>query len=60
MIHKLEIWCAIFALLAGIALIVFSVIDIPSSMLWQAIFGVALMVLGLLYMVLYARSRKRE
>lgn len=60
MIHKLEIWCGIFALLAGIALIVFSVINIPTSMLWQVIFGVVLMVLGLVYMILYARSRRNN
>ena len=58
MIHKLEIVCGIVSLICGIGLVVFSCIDIPGSMLAMAIFGLVLIITALLYMYLYARSRK--
>lgn len=58
-IKNLEIVIAFLALATGIALVVFSVIDIPTSMLWQAIWGTLLIVLALIYMVLYARSKRK-
>ena len=59
MIHKLEIVCGVISLICGIGLVVFSCIDIPGSMLAMAIFGIVLIIMALLYMFLYARSRRR-
>lgn len=60
MIHKLEIVCGIISLICGIGLVVFSCIDIPGSMLAMAIFGIVLIVMALLYMYLYARSKRNR
>lgn len=59
MIHKLEIVCAIISLICGIGMIVFSCINIPGSMLAMAIFGIVLIITALIYMYLYARSRRQ-
>ena len=60
MIHKLELVCGIISLICGIGIIVFGCIDIPGSELAMLIFGVVLMVMALLYMFLYARSRNKK
>ena len=52
--------CGIIALIAGIALVLFTVIPAKNVMLWQAICGIVLIVIGLLYMVVYARKKKEE
>ena len=57
-LKKVEVAIAIIALIAGIVLIVFSCINIPGSMLAMAICGIVLVVMGLLYMILYSRSRR--
>lgn len=59
MLHKLEIICGIISLICGIGMVVFSCIDIPGSQLAMAIFGIVLMIVALLYMYLYARSRRK-
>lgn len=58
-IKKFEVATAIVALIAGIVLVVFSCIDIPGSLLAMAICGIVLLVMGLIYMILYARSKRR-
>ena len=56
--HKLELALGIVALIAGAGLIVFSCVDFAGSMLAQVIFGLALIVLALIWMILYARHRR--
>ena len=58
--NKMLMTIAIIALVAGIVLVVFSVINSPASMLAMTISGIVLMVMALIYMVVYARSKKKE
>lgn len=58
-IKTLEIIIAFLALATGIALVVFSMINIPTSGLWVSIWGLVLIVLALIYMILYARSKRK-
>lgn len=59
-IKKLEIADGIISLIAGIVLIVFSCINSSGSMLAMAICGIVLLVMGLTYMILYSREKKKN
>lgn len=58
-LHKCYITWLVISIAVAIALIVFSCIDIPNSITWMLCLGIALLVLGIVYLVIYALSRRK-
>lgn len=57
-LHKCYITWLVISIIVAIALIVFSCIDIPNSITWMLCLGIALLVLGIIYLIIYALSRR--
>ena len=58
--HKLQVFFAVIAFICGIGIIVFSVIDIPGSMIAMVIFGLVMMVLALAMWVTAISKKNKE
>ena len=58
--NKLQIACGYIALVAAIVLVVFTIFDIPGQMLAQSISGLVLIVTALIWLIIFARSKRRR